>query len=124
MGVIAWSPNLTSTAAEEIGARRVSKEELLNMADVVSVHMVLSRRTVGLIGAAELPSTGYATYRLCLTRSLSALVSRQCQSARLLEGTGKRMRHVKLRPGKDVDAVALSNLIDVAYADIRARLGK
>jgi hypothetical protein len=45
-------------------------------------------------------------------------------SARLLEGTGKRMRHVKLRPGQNVDAVALSNLIDVAYADIRARLGK
>ena len=45
-------------------------------------------------------------------------------SARLLEGTGKRMRHVKLRPGRDVDTVALSNLIDVAYADIRARLGK
>jgi hypothetical protein len=45
-------------------------------------------------------------------------------SARLLEGTGKRMRHVKLRPDRAVDAVALSNLIDVAYADIRARLGK
>ena len=44
--------------------------------------------------------------------------------ARLLEGTGKRMRHVKLRPGQDADAVALSNLIDVAYADIGARLGK
>jgi hypothetical protein len=44
--------------------------------------------------------------------------------ARLLEGTGKRMRHVKLRPGEDVDAAALSNLIDVAYADIRARLRK
>jgi hypothetical protein len=43
---------------------------------------------------------------------------------RLLEGTGKRMRHVKLRRGQDADAVALSNLIDVAYADIRARLGK
>ena len=44
--------------------------------------------------------------------------------ARLLEGTGKRMRHVKLRPGRDVDAAALIKLIDVAYADLRARLGK
>jgi hypothetical protein len=42
----------------------------------------------------------------------------------LLEGTGKRMRHVKLRPGRDIDATALGNLIDAAYADIRARLGK
>jgi hypothetical protein len=44
--------------------------------------------------------------------------------ARLLEGTGKRMRHVKLRPGREVNAAALSKLIDVAYADIRVRLGK
>jgi hypothetical protein len=43
---------------------------------------------------------------------------------RLLEGTGKRMRHVKLWPGQDVDALALSNLIDVAYEDISARLRK
>ena len=44
--------------------------------------------------------------------------------ARLLEGTGKRMRHVKLRPGRDVDAAALAQLVDAAYADIRARLRK
>jgi hypothetical protein len=43
--------------------------------------------------------------------------------AGLLEGTGKRMRHVKLRPGREVDAAALGNLIDAAYADIRVRLG-
>jgi len=44
--------------------------------------------------------------------------------AHLLEGTGKRMRHVKLRPGRDVDAVALGNLIDIAHASLRARVGK
>jgi hypothetical protein len=44
--------------------------------------------------------------------------------ARLLEGTGKRGRHVKLRPGVDVDAAALAGLVDAAYADIRARLRK
>jgi hypothetical protein len=44
--------------------------------------------------------------------------------ARLLEGTGKRMRHVKLRPDREVDAVALGKLVDAAYAHIRARLGK
>jgi hypothetical protein len=42
--------------------------------------------------------------------------------AGLLEGSGKRMRHVKLQPGRELDAAALSNLIAVAYADIRARL--
>jgi len=44
--------------------------------------------------------------------------------ARLLEGTGKRMRHVKLWPGRDIDAAALARLVDMAYADLRARLGK
>jgi hypothetical protein len=43
---------------------------------------------------------------------------------RLLEGTGKRGRHVKLWPGCDVDSAALAQLVDAAYADIRARLGK
>jgi hypothetical protein len=42
--------------------------------------------------------------------------------AGLLEGTGKRMRHVKLRCGQDVNAVALSALITAAYVDIRSRL--
>jgi hypothetical protein len=42
--------------------------------------------------------------------------------ARLLEGTGKRGRHVKLRPGRDVDAAALAALVDAAYANIRSRL--
>jgi hypothetical protein len=40
----------------------------------------------------------------------------------LLEGNGKRMRHVKLRPGASIDSAVLSTLIDAAYSDIRARL--
>ena len=43
---------------------------------------------------------------------------------RLLEGTGKRGRHVKLRPGREVDSRALAQLVDTAYVDIRARLRK
>jgi hypothetical protein len=42
--------------------------------------------------------------------------------ARLLEGSGKFMRHVKLGPGRDVDAAALTELIETAYADMKARL--
>ena len=41
---------------------------------------------------------------------------------RLLEGTGKYMRHVKIRPGHDVDAAALVRLIESAYTDMKARL--
>jgi hypothetical protein len=42
--------------------------------------------------------------------------------AGLLEGTGKRMRHVKLRPGRELDAAALGDLIDAVHLDVRARL--
>jgi len=42
--------------------------------------------------------------------------------AGLLEGTGKRMRHVKLRPDREPDADALAALIETAYRDMHARL--
>ncbi|HJT87570.1 MAG TPA: DUF1801 domain-containing protein [Bryobacteraceae bacterium] len=42
--------------------------------------------------------------------------------ARLLEGNGKFMRHVKLRPGTAANAAALGRLIEAAYADIKARV--
>ena len=42
--------------------------------------------------------------------------------ARLLEGTGKYMRHVKLRPDRGIDATALTKLIETAYADMKRRL--
>jgi hypothetical protein len=40
----------------------------------------------------------------------------------LLEGAGRRMRHVKVRPGKDIDVEALSTLIVAAYTETRSRL--
>src|SRR5713226_1278538 len=53
MKVIAWSQNLTASVAAAAGERLASKDELLRTADVVSIHMVLSPRTIGLIGATE-----------------------------------------------------------------------
>ncbi len=53
MDVIAWSQNLTPQRAEAAGARYVSKHELLAQADVLSIHLVLSDRTRGLIGAED-----------------------------------------------------------------------
>ena len=41
---------------------------------------------------------------------------------RLLEGTGKFMRHVKLRPGHNLNATALRKLVDTAYTDMKGRL--
>ena len=53
MNVIAWSQNLTAKRAAEVNAELVSKEELFRRADVVSIHVGLSDRTRGLVGAPE-----------------------------------------------------------------------
>ncbi|MBK1788117.1 D-2-hydroxyacid dehydrogenase family protein [Prauserella cavernicola] len=54
MRTIAWSQNLTAEKAAEHDVTAVSKEQLLSESDIVTVHLVLSRRSRGLIGAAEL----------------------------------------------------------------------
>ena len=54
MKVIGWSQNLTAEKAAAAGATMVSKQELLSTADVVSIHLVLSPRSRGLLGAADL----------------------------------------------------------------------
>jgi phosphoglycerate dehydrogenase-like enzyme len=54
MEVIAWSQNLTGDRATAVGARKVSKEELLSNSDFLSVHLVLSERTRGLFQATDL----------------------------------------------------------------------
>jgi phosphoglycerate dehydrogenase-like enzyme len=54
MQVLAWSQNLTPDRAAAVGASLVARDELLARSDVVSIHLVLSERTRGLIGAREL----------------------------------------------------------------------
>jgi len=54
MRVLAWSQNLTSEAASASGAVLAPKDELLSKSDVVSLHLVLSERTRGILGATEL----------------------------------------------------------------------
>ena len=54
MKTIAWSQNLTPEKAKEGGAEYVSKEDLFAKADIVSLHVVLSDRTRGIVGAKEL----------------------------------------------------------------------
>src|ERR1700722_5822926 len=50
MNILAWSQNLTPESAKEHGALLVTKEELFRAADIVTVHLVLSARTKGIIG--------------------------------------------------------------------------
>jgi len=54
MKLVAWSQNLTSEVAQAAGATLVSKDQLFEQADVLTIHLVLSGRTRGLVGAAEL----------------------------------------------------------------------
>jgi phosphoglycerate dehydrogenase-like enzyme len=54
MEVVAWSQNLTAERAAEAGAALAGKDDLFARADVVSIHVVLSPRSRGLVGAAEL----------------------------------------------------------------------
>jgi phosphoglycerate dehydrogenase-like enzyme len=54
MNVIAWSPNLPEAKAGEAGARLVSKSDLMAHSDAISVHMVLSPRSRGIIGAEDI----------------------------------------------------------------------
>jgi phosphoglycerate dehydrogenase-like enzyme len=54
MKIVAWSQNLTAEAAEAAGAEFVTKNGLFRRADVVTIHLILSGRTRGLVGAAEL----------------------------------------------------------------------
>jgi phosphoglycerate dehydrogenase-like enzyme len=54
MKVIAWSENLTAERAAQAGAEWVTKDQLFRQADILTVHLVLSDRTRGLVGSREL----------------------------------------------------------------------
>jgi phosphoglycerate dehydrogenase-like enzyme len=68
MDVLAWSANLTDERAAEHGATRVDLDELLQRSDVVSVHLVLSDRTHGLVGARELELMGPSSFLVNTSR--------------------------------------------------------
>jgi D-3-phosphoglycerate dehydrogenase len=54
MNVIAWSPNLTAERCKEVGVGYATKEQLFATADIVTIHVVLSQRSRGLVGPADL----------------------------------------------------------------------
>jgi phosphoglycerate dehydrogenase-like enzyme len=54
MKIIAWSQNLTAETAAAAGAELVTKDELFRRSDIVTIHLILSERTRGLVSAAEL----------------------------------------------------------------------
>jgi phosphoglycerate dehydrogenase-like enzyme len=68
MRILAWSQHLTAADAAEHGAELVSKDELFTRSDVVSVHLKLSPRTTGLVGAAALAQLGPQGYLVNTSR--------------------------------------------------------
>lgn len=68
MDVLAWSQNITDEAAAEAGVTRVEKRELFERSDIVSVHYVLSDRSRGLVGAAELNAMKPGAYLVNTSR--------------------------------------------------------
>jgi phosphoglycerate dehydrogenase-like enzyme len=85
MRVLAWSQNLTAERAAEVGAELVDKDELLRSADVVSLHLRLSERTRGILGAAELALMRPSA--VLVNTSRGALVDEQALLAALRDGT-------------------------------------
>ena len=68
MNVIAWSQNLTSGRARDCGATLVDKDTLFRDSDIVSVHVVLSQRTRGLVSARELALMKPTAYLVNISR--------------------------------------------------------
>jgi phosphoglycerate dehydrogenase-like enzyme len=68
MRVIAWSENLTKEKAEAAGAQWVSKEELFRQSDFVSIHLVLSNRSRGIIGEDDLQRMKSTAYLINTSR--------------------------------------------------------
>jgi phosphoglycerate dehydrogenase-like enzyme len=68
MDVVAWSQNLQPDNAAEVGVRAVPKEELFATSDVVTLHLRLSDRTRGVVGAAELAAMRRTAYLVNTSR--------------------------------------------------------
>jgi phosphoglycerate dehydrogenase-like enzyme len=68
MEVIAWSPHLTAERAGEVGIEFATKAELFSRSDFVSIHMVLSESTRGLVGPEDLARMGSHAYLVNTSR--------------------------------------------------------
>jgi phosphoglycerate dehydrogenase-like enzyme len=84
MKVIAWSQNLTAEKAAAAGAELVAKEELFARADVVTLHLILSERSRGIVGAAELGRMKPTA--VIVNTSRGPLIDRDALVAALKEG--------------------------------------
>jgi phosphoglycerate dehydrogenase-like enzyme len=88
--VVAWSPNLTDERAAQAGVQRVDKQALFTSSDVVSLHLVLSERTAGVVDAEALAAMKPSAYLVNTARAgladHDALV--RALTGRLIAGAG------------------------------------
>ena len=84
MNVIAWSQNLTEARCKEVGATLVSKQDLMHDSDAISIHMVLSPRSRGLIGEADIALMKQGA--ILINTSRGPIVDEDAMLAALQEG--------------------------------------
>ena len=124
MDVVAWSQNLTAEKAVLAGAAYVSKEELFRTADFVSIHLVLSDRSRGLVGAADLALMKPTA--ILVNTSRGPIVDEQAMLAALQSG---RLAHAALdvygteplpvdHPLRKLDNVTLSPHLGYVSEDV------
>jgi phosphoglycerate dehydrogenase-like enzyme len=101
MDVVAWSQNLTADRAAEVGVLLVDKDELLRTSDFLTIHLVLSQRTRGLIGARELAAMKTTAYLINTSRG--PIVDHDALTAALRAGTigGAGLERVRRRAAAD-----------------------
>jgi phosphoglycerate dehydrogenase-like enzyme len=90
MNLLAWSQNLTDEKAAAQGAKRVAKDELLAQSDIVTIHLVLSQRTRGLLGAADLARMKPTAYLVNTSRGpiVDEAALLECLRAHRIAGAG------------------------------------
>jgi phosphoglycerate dehydrogenase-like enzyme len=90
MDVIAWSEHLTDERTEELGVRRVSKEELLRRSDVLGIFLVLSGRTRGLFQREDLALMKPTAFIVNISRGpiIDELALIEALQARRIAGAG------------------------------------
>ena len=112
MNVTAWSQNLTEAKAAEHGARLVGKDELFAASDVVTIHLVLSPRSRGIVGAGDLARMKRTAYLVNTSRGpiIDEAALLDCLKARRIAGAALDVYDVEPLP-KDHPFLNLDNVV-------------
>ncbi len=103
MDVIAWSPNLTDERAQAAGVRRVDRAALFAQADIVSVNLVLSERTEGVVDAASIAAMKPSAYFVNTSRAglVDMAALKKALEAGTIAGAGLDVFDVEPLPAND-----------------------